>query len=351
MIYSTDCAIVGAGIIGSSIAWRLAQKGMRVTLLDRGSMGGEASTAGAGMLAPGGEVEQGSPFAGLLVQSLRQYGSFVEELAAESGLAVDYRACGAIELAATKEELRALEARAVLQRPLGIASEAMSAADLPPYLMSGVCGARFYPDDAVVDPGHIMEALRSALRRHKVDLREGCVVERVERDGRAFRVGDVLAGSLVISAGAWSSQIEIAGVDLPRAFPVKGHLLGFELPAGSLPSIVRRGHTYVLQRSGGFTIAGASTEHAGFDKTLDESVAAGIGAQAQQLLPGLLRGRERSRAWTGLRPASDSPAPVIQQWETSRLWLAYGHYRNGILAAPETAARISREITSSSGKD
>jgi glycine oxidase len=324
---------------------------VRVTLFDAGCMGGEASTAGAGMLAPGGEVQEGSEFADLLVRSLRGYGSFVDELAADSGLPVDYRACGAVEIACTGEELDALNARSLVQRTLGIGSEAMALRDLPPNITPGVRGARFYPDDAVVDPAHVMSALRSALVSRGVDLREGCAVERVNRDGRSFRLRDVLAGSVVISAGAWSSQIQIEQADLPRAFPVKGHLVGFDLPAGSLPAIVRRGHTYVLQRSSGFTIAGASTEHAGFDKALDESIVATIEAEAKLLVPGLFGGIERSRAWTGLRPASDSPASISRRWEDSRLWLAYGHYRNGILAAPETAARIAREITSSLGKD
>jgi glycine oxidase len=347
----TDCTIVGAGIIGSTIAWRLAQQGLRVTLFDAGRMGGEASTAGAGMLAPGGEVHEGSELADLLVRSLRGYGSFVEELAADSGVPVDYRSCGAIEVACAGEELDAMDARSLVQRTAGIASEAMALSDLPLGITPGVRGARFYPDDALVDPAHVMSALRSAVVGRGVDLREGCAVETVSREGRSFRLRDVLADSVVIAAGAWSSQIEIEQADLPRAFPVKGHLVGFDLPVGSLPAIVRRGHTYVLQRSSGFTIAGASTEHAGFDKALDESVVAAIEAEANLLLPGLFRGIERSRAWTGLRPASDSPAPIIRRWEDSRLWLAYGHYRNGILAAPETAARIAREIISSLGRD
>ncbi|HUS07261.1 MAG TPA: FAD-dependent oxidoreductase [Bryobacteraceae bacterium] len=347
-----DCAIVGGGIIGCTIAWRLVQQGLKVVLFEAGNLGGEASTAGAGMLAPGGEVAGDSELARLLVASLRRYGSFVEELVLESACSVDFRRCGAVEVVRTGEELAALSTRSESQRVLGIPSEPLPLSDLPAAVARDVAGARFYPDDGLVDPVDLMRALRQVLTRLDVDLREGCRVDRILPQRNSFRVNDVEAGSVVIAAGAWSSAIEIPSVRLPRAYPVKGHLLGFELPPGSLGPLVRYGHTYVLQRSSGFTVAGASTEDAGFDKHVDETIAAEIRAEADAILPGLLAGAHRTSVWTGLRPGTDSAAPLIRRWNDSNLWLAYGHYRNGILAAPETAERIAAGIfTSSLEKD
>ena len=125
--------IVGAGIIGLSCAWRLAQAGRRVRVFDRRSAACEASWAGAGMLAPGGEMEADSPLSRMALRSLSIYADFVEELTAESGVAIDYRSCGGIDLAATDE-------KAERQAQAGIRSERCEYRGRP---------ARFYPDDAV----------------------------------------------------------------------------------------------------------------------------------------------------------------------------------------------------------
>jgi glycine oxidase len=117
-----DTIIAGAGIIGASIAWRLSQSGLRVLLLDAARMGGEASSAGAGMLAPGGDIEQHSPWIGLAIESLRLYPAFVAELQEETGCRIDFQRLGAVELAPSPREWQALEDRARRQSALGIPS-------------------------------------------------------------------------------------------------------------------------------------------------------------------------------------------------------------------------------------
>jgi glycine oxidase len=129
---------------------------------------------------------------------------------------------------------------------------------------------------------------------------------------------------------------------LPRSFPVKGHLLGYRLPAGSLGTTVRHDHTYVFQRSDGFTIAGSSTEDVGYDRSIDPKIVSEIAARAAALVP-TLASLEPESAWIGFRPAADT-APHIGRLASSRLWLAYGHYRNGLLLAPATSDQICQEI-------
>jgi len=131
---------------------------------------------------------------------------------------------------------------------------------------------------------------------------------------------------------------------------VRGHLLGYALAPGTLGPILRRGHTYLLQRAGGFTIAGTSSEQAGFDRRLDPQTIADIHARACHLLP-RLRAAPPPQAWLGFRPATADFQPRIGRWRDSTLWLAYGHYRNGILLAPATAETVSREMLSSSETD
>jgi glycine oxidase len=341
--------VAGAGIIGASIAWRLSQRGAHVLLLDRGRFGMEASTAGAGMLAPGGEVGRASFAADLFCGSAAMYPSFVEELREESGVTIDHSRCGAFELALTEAEIEALTARTVTQSKIGIRSEICEARHIPAELKetSGVAFA-FYPDDAIVDPRQIMAALRVVCERRGVEIVEDTAVRAIRSDEKTVRVDERQADAAVIAAGCWSSQIEVPGHVLPRSYPVRGHLLGYDLPPGSLQHIIRHASIYTLQRSTGFTLAGSTMEDVGFDKTVDPAIAGHLHDCAARLLPRLFT-QPATSVWTGLRPASESGL-VIERMTGSHVWLSYGHLRNGILAAPATAEIVAEEIISSLGR-
>lgn len=337
--------VIGAGIVGSSIAWRLAQAGAAVTLLDAATVGGEASWAGAGMLAPGGEFVTRSRWADFALESLARYPAFVAELESETGLRIDYRRCGAVEYARTDTEWQDLLSRRAAQGELGIQSEIRDR-------------AVYYPDDALVDPREATRALRCACERRQVRVGEQTRVRAVRLAAARVDVetdAGVLTGlAAVLAAGAWSGAIPVSGpegrIQIPASFPVRGHLLGYALEPGSLGPILRHGHTYVMQRSSGFTIAGTSSEEAGFHRQIDPQILAGIHARACQLAP-LLRSAPEPEGWLGFRPATAGFEPLIRRLGDTCLWLAYGHYRNGILLAPATAARVAGEITSSWGKD
>jgi glycine oxidase len=338
-----DAIIAGAGIIGASIAWRLARHNFRVLLLDAATVGAEASSAAAGMLTPGGEFEDPT-MRELANRSLAMYRDFVLEIEADSGLSVEFRQTGTVELDAaarpgsrplTREELRTLA----------------------PFARTDTTSAIFFPDDAIVDPAALMQALRAACLARGVCLRERSPVAEIHADSKGANIADVRGAGVrapfaVLAAGAWSSGIALRVNDQPykppRSFPVKGHLLGYRLPPGSLPITVRQEHTYVLQRADGFTIAGSSAENAGFDRAIDPKIVSEIAARAGALVPAL-QSLEPESVWIGFRPAIDAPAPQIGRvasalGDPSRLWLAYGHYRNGILLAPVTSDRISREL-------
>lgn len=332
-------AVAGGGIIGLTVAWRLAQRGFPVTVFDKGAMGAEASWAGAGMLAPGGEILATSPIATLAIEARNIYPSFVRELEEASRSRIDFEECGALDLAYSAEEWRGLEARAAHQAALGIRSETL---DLGRVLSicshirtAGLEGARFYPGDAIVNPREIVSALCSICPALGVSLIENRAVESL----------DSLAAfdAAVVAAGAWSSQISTGG--LPAAAPVKGHLIGYQQPPGRYRTIIRHGHTYLLQRSGGLLIAGSSEEHVGFDRSVDARIVRDIAARAAFVLPHLA-GETPTEAWTGLRPASDA-LHTGAYGAGGRLYLAYGHYRNGILLAPVTGRNLAAEISAS----
>jgi len=323
--------VVGGGIIGLACAWRLAQKGVDVTLFDAAATGSEASWAGAGMLAPGGEVEEDTPHGRMATASLGLWPEFVEELREASGVAIDYRACGAVEVALTEAEAVALEEKAALQAGMGIRSEACS--------REGAVAARFYPDDAMVNPREVTAALREACVRWGVEIREQEPVREILALGRGVwtTLGRYADKGVLLAAGAWSSRLW-PGARESR--PVRGHLVSYREKPGALGTILRHNGTYLLQRTNGMLIAGTTTEHAGFDRTLDEGAIADVRRRAEGLLPALA-GQEPVERWNGFRPGVDGDVPVIERVPGTQVWLAYGHYRNGILLAPETARRVA----------
>lgn len=331
--------IAGAGIIGLSCGWRLAQRGYRVTIFDARKVACEASWAGAGMLAPGGEVEAASPLATMALSSLAQYPDFVSELHEATGLSIDYQRCGAMELALTEEEAEALDARAAFQRGLGIPSE--------PATYNGSVSAMFFPNDQVVAPRDVTNALRIACLRAGVVIRENEAVTQVIPDGSGVRTtaGEYRDDGVIIAAGAWSSGILAKG---PVTIPVRGHLISYAIGRKLLGHILRHNGTYLLQRRGGVVIAGSSTEHVGFDRDVDENIVQNIHHRASQLMPSLAALTPAER-WNGFRPGVADGNPVIGRIEGTSIWTAFGHYRNGILLAPETARRITQMVTQTPG--
>lgn len=335
-------AVVGGGIVGASIAWRLAQQGQRVVLFDKGRIGGEASWAGAGMLAPGGEVEEPSSFGELCIESRRLYRDFINQLTQESGVSIDYQECGALDLAYSDSEWTNLKQRAVAQSALGIRSRELSADRVrafSPYVRTDdLKGALFFAEDAAVDPRDAMQALRVACANRGVDLQENTRVDHIAVTSTEVVVADMTFSNAVIAAGAWSGEISISGVPaLPASEPVKGHLLGFDLQLGACPTIIRHQHTYFLQRGNGMLITGASVERVGYNPAIDSQVVQKLHDEAKELLP-VLEKVQPVDAWIGFRPYSASLH--LGPWHSSRLHLAYGHFRNGILLAPVTANRI-----------
>jgi glycine oxidase len=358
MPHKFDVIIAGGGVIGASIAWRLARNQLRVLLLDAATIGSGASSAAAGMLAPGGEFDRPSPLLDFAIHSLAKYGDFVDALQVDSGQHVEFRRTAAVQLALTGAELESLSKRAAFQRTTGIPSNILDRDELRalvPLARPDAIGAVHYTAEAIVDPRSLMTALRAACLARGVVIREESRVSSIAADTAGVRVclaegatqQSIDASFAVNAAGAWSSGIGITiggqPYALPRSFPLKGHLLGYRLPAGSLAATVRWDHTYVLQRTDGFTIAGSSTEDVGYNPTIDPEIASLIASRAAALVPALGLLRPES-VWMGFRPATDSVAPHIGRVQSSRLWLAYGHYRNGILLTPATCDRICQEM-------
>jgi glycine oxidase len=347
-------AVAGGGIIGLSCAWRLAQRGFRVTVFDQSTMGSEASWAGAGMLAPGGEFDEPTELAQMAIDSRRLYPAFVRELEQSSGFAVDFQELGAIDLAYSREELAALEARAVRQATLGIDSKPVTRAHAtafwPHVRPEGLIGARFYPADGLVNPREVVIALCAVCRNLGVRLVQNCAVLHIGDRQREVEIttnqGSETHSAALIASGAWSGEIIVEPLAIPKASPVKGHLLGYQQPAQTCNTLIRHGHTYLMQRASGLLIVGASVEHVEFDRRIDAQIVSQLIHAAGFIMPHLLE-TSPTETWIGFRPESDQLH--LGCWQSSNVYLAYGHYRNGILLAPLTADRLAAEISANLG--
>jgi len=353
---SNSIAVVGGGVIGLSLAWRLAQSGWRVTVFDQSKTGGEASWAAAGMLAPGGEYDEDSPALGFGLASRSLYHSFIEELQKETGSPVDFQENGALELAYSAGELTALEEKAARQQTLGIPSKALDVVRVrafwPRIRHEGLQGARFYPEDAIVNPREMTGALRAACVALGVKFSETVRVTSVRIEAERTEIhtdggSPILFEAAVIAAGAWSSGIEVTGVPpIPESKPIKGHLIGYHQPEQTCSTIVRHRDVYALQRANGLLIVGASVQDVGWDRTLQSDIIQHLCNAAAAIFPHLAE-TTPTEVWTGFRPGGTLE---VRAWHSPRLWLAYGHYRNGILLAPWTAGKLAEEINATLGK-
>ncbi len=310
----------------------------RSPFFDAAEVAGEASWAGAGMLAPGGEMAEDTPHAHMAITSLALYPAFVAELVETTGVEIDFRRFGALEIALTDEEAADLDARATAQAKLGIRSDKS-------HTYPGTAGARFYPDDAIVDPREVTAALKKGLLALGAKIIERQPVIGILPGGLGVRTEErsYIDDATLLAAGAWSSQLWDG---LPESVPVRGHLIAFDAGPGLLEPILRHRQTYLAPRSSGLIIAGTSTERVGFDRELDEDVLADIQRRASALLPGLATLQPVER-WNGFRPGIQGDEPLIGRVDGTSLWTAFGHYRNGILLAPETARRIADLVTAS----
>ena len=335
---TSDVAVVGGGIIGAAIAWRLATHGATVTIVDPAPGTGATRTA-AGMLAPVTELHYGEErLLRLNLASAKRYPSFVAELGAD----VDYRTTGTVVAAWDAADLAALRDLAELHHSLGLNSSMLTARELrelEPSLAPGLPGGLFAGDDHAVNPRRLHDALLTGTtieRQAAVSVREGAVTLA---DGTVIQCGTV-----VVAAGARAGQID--GVPAAGLRPVKGQTL--RLRAGRpvldhvLRGSVRGAPVYLVPRAGGELVVGASSEEAGYDERPRAGAVHDLLRDAQLFLPAVLE-MELLEVSTGLRPGTPSNAPVIGPAGPG-LVVALGHYRNGVLLAPVTADAVAELI-------
>lgn len=319
--------IAGAGIIGLSIGIELRRAGASVAVLDRGEPGREATSAAAGMLVAD-DPETDPKLKPLARVSAAMYPAFVEELELRSGKSVGLENRGTLYVAHDDDELP---------------SSPLSSADL----RSLEPGLADFPrvcllQEQTVDPRWLVQAALAAAKNMGVLVHHEARIERVslaashDLDVRTS-AGPYSTATFVNCAGAWAG--EIAEVSAPSR-PVKGQMLTVIPPARELRHVVRSREVYLLPRKSGRILIGATVEEAGFDKTVHPEAIQRLHQAASHLVPWIGEAK-MIEAWAGLRPGSPDGLPIIGAASLPGTYVATGHFRNGILLAPVTAALMS----------
>ena len=346
-------AIIGAGVIGLGIAWRLAARGAPVTVFDKGAAGSGASHAAAGMLAACVEAEPGEEaLVALGRESQRRWPGFAEELQRASGIDVELRRQGTLSLALTADDQAQLTHHLAFQKSLGLPLDWLSAAETrrrEPHLATRLAGAVWSPEDHQVDNRKLAAALRVAaeaagatIRAHhevkEIAVAGSRVTGVVLADGRA-----VAADRVVLAAGAWSRGIAGLAPELrPPVRPIKGQMLALRMdPAAPLIThVVWAPGVYLVPRRDGRLIVGATVEERGFDDTLTAGGVLTLLEAAWRVVPSIEE-LAIDEMWVGHRPGSRDDAPILGPAPLDGLIYATGHHRNGILLAPITADAIA----------
>jgi glycine oxidase len=349
-------AVIGAGVIGLSIAWRLAARGAQVTAYDRGVAGSGASRAAAGMLAATMEAEPGEEaLVALGRASQARWPSFAAELLRASGIDVELRTEGTLIVALTADDRAQLMHHLAHQQKLGLPIEWITAAQArhrEPRLASAIVGAVFSSQDHQVDNRKLATALRDAARGSGAVINESSAIGAIaSTGGRVSGVvlangSEVKADVVVLAAGAWSRTI--AGLEpeaLPPVRPVKGQMLALRMdPAAPLIShVVCAPGVYLVPRRDGRLLVGATVEERGFDAALTAGGMLTLLDAAWRAVPAIEE-LPIDEMWVGHRPGSRDDAPILGPGPIDGLVYATGHHRNGILLTPITADLIARFI-------
>jgi glycine oxidase len=348
---ATDVAVIGGGIMGSAIALRLCQRGLGVTVIERGIPGAEASSAAAGILGPQMEAEGPGPLLELGLKSRALYPALAAELRELTGIDVGYDRSGVLAVAFDEAGEAALSARRAWQLARGLRVDSLSgeaARAREPALGPAVRAALAFNDDAQVVARELARAFSQAAAGAGARFLTGRYVRRVLVDKGAVTGveldGDLLpAAVVVVAAGSWSGLVEGAGVPPTVVRPARGQLVSIETRPPLFRHVVSAPGGYLVPRRDGTVLAGSTVEMVGFRKEVTVGGLATILTLARMLIPGL-GDAPVTGSWSNFRPYTEDHLPVLGATGVRGLVLATGHFRNGILLAPITAWAIAELI-------
>jgi glycine oxidase len=342
--------VIGGGIIGSSVAWRLTSEGVQVSVFERGRLGQEASWAAAGLIGPQAEAHEPGAFFDLALAGKRSFDAIVERLTAESGVDPEYDDHGVLYVAFDDVARARLQSRARWQRAAGGQVDELTPREafrLAPVLSEKIIFALHMPNNRRVENRKLTLAYINAATHAGAEFREGALIHSIEvSNGRATGVrladGSLEEGDVVINAaGAWAGEISGLEEDRIHFYPVRGQILCFEARPGLVEPSLFSESGIVVPRRDGRILAGSIFEEAGFNKSVTLDGMERILRAVRAMVPSIASIPFRE-AWAGLRPASDDLLPVLGPSPTvANVMYAAGHFRSGILLSAVTGEVIA----------
>lgn len=351
-----DIAIIGGGVIGLTLARALGRDKTRVVVIDAAAEIPPATNAAAGMLAPSFEKDAGAAAEALYALSARSlalWPDFAAALEDETGLSVDYRGDGMLGLAFHEDEAGELRRRCDRLTARGAAVERISgdeARRLEPALAETVCAALLAHDDAQVDARKTLTALRAGVEKRIGPITAGRAVRAAQRNsGFSVSLADgnrLEAAALVLAGGAAAMTGLVEGLPPPPVVPVKGEALALAMPEPLIGRVVRAPGAYLCPKAGGRLIIGATEVPGRNDYDVDAAAIAALKKAAGEAVPATAGLGELER-WAGLRPGAPDAAPMLGRDPRGpeNVFLALGHYRNGVLLAPAVAEALEPAIS------
>jgi glycine oxidase len=358
MSQNADVVIVGGGVIGCAIAYHLRKAHRSVLVLEQGTIGGQASGAAAGLLAPLGPLPGPGPFADLLLAGFSLFPTLVPELEDASGVRLGYEQTGALRVARQPKSAARLRERWAVWQSFGLQLSWLTgeeARQREPLLAPDVCAAVYAPEESQIQAPQVVQAFSAAATNLGATLRSHTPVIGVLRSGERITgvqtEQEVIAcDHLVLATGAWSAVwgewLEIA---LP-VLPLRGQIAAIQQPIPHLHHIIFGDAIYATPRQAA-VIVGATKEEAGFDVQLTFEGVRWLRMTAARLLP-ILAQSSLETAWAGLRPKTPDNHPILGPlpgWEN--VSLAIGHNSVGIILSEITGQTIARSVTTGQAPD
>ena len=349
---SSDILIIGGGVIGLAIARELRRRGAgSIRILERGEPGCEASWAAAGILAPQVEADEDGEFFRLCYESNNMYPAFAAELFDETGIDIELDREGVLYAGFDESDEKEFDLRFAWQASVGLNVKKLNAAEtrgLEPNISDQVASGLHFPDDGQVENRRLVAALIEFAARNAIEIAADIEAKSIAARGDSVEViagsETFNAGALIIATGAWTSLIQMPENALPvEVKPIRGQMICYRPPQNFLHVVYsRRG--YVVPRTDGRLLVGATVEDVGFDKSITNKGISHLVNVGAEIAP-MLRELDIADRWAGLRPYAFRDEPFIGRVsDTKNVFAAVGHYRNGILLAPITAKLIADQV-------
>ncbi|MBA2677754.1 MAG: glycine oxidase ThiO [Ktedonobacteraceae bacterium] len=354
--HSVDVLIIGGGVIGCAIAYFLRKMQRDVTLLERGEIGGEASGAAAGLLAPLGPLSGPGPFADLVLAGLAGLIALLPELEERSGIRVGYEQTGALRIVRNPKRIAHLQKRMASWEPLGLQLHWLNGKEAhqrEPLLATDTCAAVYAPEESQIQASSVVRAFAQAAERSGARIYRHQEVSHLTLEGtRVTQVSTVqgetfTCNTLIVASGAWAARCGAwLHTDLPIQ-PLHGQLISFPQTSPPLKRIIFGEAAYLVPR-GSSILVGATKEERGFDQTVTRQGTAWLASTAARLVPALAESKIQA-AWAGLRPKTPDNHPILGSlppWEN--VLVAAGHNSIGIILSALTGQCIAEMLVAGS---